>query len=138
MCRCCCCAGGVDSELFTLLTTTSAEEQKWLMRILLKEMKLGVGHKLILNTFHPDAEVLYDVSNNLMKVCQKLSDTSVRLHEVDVEMFSPFRPMLSEECDVKKVDVYFKKSPYYYIETKYDGERFQVHMEDGVYKYFSR
>lgn len=131
-------SGGVDNELFKLLTTTSAEEQKWLIRILLKDVKLGIGHKKILTTFHPDAEVLYDVSNNLMKVCQKLKDVNVRLHEVDVELFSPFRPMLSEECDVKKVDSYLKKSAYFFIETKFDGERFQVHMQDGRFQYFSR
>lgn len=101
-------------------------------------MKFGAGQGTILNAFHPDARDLYDATNSLGKICEKLNDPNVRLHEIEIELFSPFRPMLSEECDVTKVDVYFKKSPFLYIETKLDGERFQLHMEKGEYKYFSR
>lgn len=46
----------------------SATEQKWFIRIVLKEMKLGFGHIKILSLFHPDAKELYDVSNSLVKV----------------------------------------------------------------------
>lgn len=130
--------GGVDAELVSLLRATSAEEQKWIIRILLRDMKFGIGHAGILNAFHPDARDMYDATNNLLKICDKLNDLSVRLHEVEIELFSPIRPMLSEECDVTKVEVYFKRTPFLYIETKLDGERFQMHMENGVFKYFSR
>lgn len=46
--------------------------------------------------------------------------------------------MLAERCDVQTVEESMKKSRFYYVETKYDGERFQLHMENGVFKYFSR
>jgi DNA ligase-4 len=60
--------GGVDAELVAMLTSMSAEEQKWLIRMLLKDMKLGLGQSRIFGIYHPDAQELYDVSNNLLKV----------------------------------------------------------------------
>jgi DNA ligase-4 len=54
-----------------MLTSMSAAEQKWLMRMLLKDMKFGLGQNRIFGIYHPDAQELYDVSNNLLKVNQK-------------------------------------------------------------------
>jgi hypothetical protein len=51
-----------------MLTSMSAAEQKWLIRILLKDMKFGLGQNRIFGAYHPDARELYDVSNNLLKV----------------------------------------------------------------------
>lgn len=129
---------GVDAELIAMLTSMSADEQKWLIRMLLKDMKFGLGQKFIFSVYHPDALELYDVSNNLLKVCQLLNDPTVCLHEVEVSLFSPFRPMLAERCNVRTVEESMKKSQFYYVETKYDGERFQLHVENGVFRYFSR
>lgn len=129
---------GMDSELTMLLTGMSEMEQKWLIRMILKDMKLGVGHIGILNAFHPDASALYDVSNDLSKVCTLLHNPDRRLHEVEISIFSPIRPMLSEQCDVQKVESCMKNSAFYYIETKHDGERFQIHFKTGTFKYFSR
>lgn len=61
-------SGGVDAELVAMLTSMSAAEQKWLIRILLKDMKFGLGQNRIFGIYHPDAKELYDVSNNLLKV----------------------------------------------------------------------
>lgn len=46
----------------------SAEEQKWLIRIILKDMHLGLSTKQILYVFHPDSSEVYDLSNSLLKV----------------------------------------------------------------------
>ncbi|XP_049941540.1 DNA ligase 4 isoform X2 [Schistocerca serialis cubense] len=129
---------GMDDELTLLLTGMSEMEQKWLIRMILKDMKLGVGHIGIFNAFHPDASTLYDVSNDLSKVCTLLHNPDRRLHEVEITIFSPVRPMLSEQCDIQKVENCMKNSAFYYIETKHDGERFQIHFMTGTFKYFSR
>ncbi|XP_049840177.1 DNA ligase 4-like isoform X4 [Schistocerca gregaria] len=129
---------GMDDELTQLLTGMSEMEQKWLIRMILKDMKLGVGHIGTFNAFHPDASALYDVSNDLSKVCTLLHNPNKRLHEVEITIFSPVRPMLSEQCDIQKVENCMKNSAFYYIETKHDGERFQIHFMTGTFKYFSR
>ncbi|XP_068083258.1 DNA ligase 4 isoform X3 [Anabrus simplex] len=128
----------MEAELVSLLQNMPATDQKWLIRMLLKDMKLGLGQNSLLRLYHPDARELYDVCNNLEKICRVLRDPSQRLHEVEVEIFSPFRPMLAEQCDVQKVDDFLKHHPFCYVETKYDGERFQLHYKDGTFKYFSR
>lgn len=70
-----------------------------------------------------------------------LHDPRRRLHEVEVSLFSPFRPMLAQQCNVRFVDTCFTSSPatsFYYAETKHDGERFQLHFGDGAFRYFSK
>lgn len=58
----------VQKTLMNLIKTTSAEQQKWLIRILLKDLKLGLGQAVILKAFHKDAEELFNVTTNLEEV----------------------------------------------------------------------
>lgn len=51
-----------------MLLKFSANEQKWLIRLLLKDMRLGIAHTKILNAYHRDANELFDVCNDLIKV----------------------------------------------------------------------
>lgn len=60
--------GGVDKELQAMILQMSPLEQKWLIRILLKDMHLGISHGKILQIFHPDANDYYDVTSDLQKV----------------------------------------------------------------------
>ncbi|GLG98951.1 DNA ligase 4 [Gryllus bimaculatus] len=129
---------GMELELIQMLKDMSAFDQKWLIRILLKDMKLGLGQTSIFNAFHLDAKDLYDVSNSLEKICNMLKDPNHRLHELEVEIFSPFRPMLAEQCSIQKVEECFKRHSLFYVETKHDGERFQLHYKNNTFKYFSR
>ena len=41
---------------------------KWLVRIILRDVKIGLGQKAILNAFHDDANELYESNANLRKV----------------------------------------------------------------------
>lgn len=58
----------VKQHLLHLIRNTSALEQKWLIRMIMKEMRFGLSETSVLSTFHPDAKDLYDVTNNLIKV----------------------------------------------------------------------
>lgn len=46
--------------------------------------------------------------------------------------------MLSDKLDITKIKSVMKKDEAYYLEIKFDGERFQIHMKNGIFKYFSR
>lgn len=127
----------VKKNLLHLITHTSALEQKWLIRMILKDMKLGISKETVLQIFHPDAADLYNVSTDLNKVCQQLHDPSISLSEVSIELFSAFKPMLAAVANIRNVEKQMGNSPFY-IQTKLDGERIQLHKDGDVYKYFSR
>uniref|UniRef100_A0A1A8HAZ0 DNA ligase IV n=1 Tax=Nothobranchius korthausae TaxID=1143690 RepID=A0A1A8HAZ0_9TELE len=58
----------VKKSLLHLITQSSALEQKWLIRMILKDMKLGVSKETVLQVFHPDAVELYNVNTDLNKM----------------------------------------------------------------------
>uniref|UniRef100_A0A2P2I750 DNA ligase 4 n=1 Tax=Hirondellea gigas TaxID=1518452 RepID=A0A2P2I750_9CRUS len=128
---------GVTSTMLVMLRSMSATEQKWLVRVLLKDMQLGIGQTAIFAAWHPDSRDYYDVNNNLMKVCSTLRDPSVRLHEIEVSLFSPFRPMLAERAVLENIESQMQNKTYV-AENKFDGERSQIHKQGDKYMYFSR
>ncbi|KAB7499844.1 DNA ligase 4 [Armadillidium nasatum] len=127
----------VENSLRQMICKMTASEQKWLIRVLLKDMHLGIGQTTIFNCWHPDAKDFYDVNNSLSKVCTTLRDPSVRLHEIEISLFSPFRPMLADRVVLDKVESQMKHKTFF-VEVKYDGERSQIHKKGNQYKYFSR
>lgn len=122
-------------KLFRLCGT--ADYLKWIIRVILKEVRIGLGKDSILNIFHPNAAELYSNINDLAKVCEYFTDTPQQLPGIDIVLFKPFRPMLSKRCDSYQFNK-IQEPCMLYIETKFDGERFQLHMKDGIFKYFSR
>jgi len=59
----------VRRALGRLLRELSAREQKWLIRIIMKELKTGLSQHLVFSSYHVDAEDLYNVKMSLQKVC---------------------------------------------------------------------
>ncbi|XP_066562257.1 DNA ligase 4 [Amia ocellicauda] len=127
----------VKKNLLQLITRSSALEQKWLIRMILKDMKLGISKETIFQIFHPDSAELHNVTTDLEKVCRQLHDPSVSLTDVSIGLFSPFKPMLAAVANLKQIEKQMNNQSFY-IETKLDGERMQLHKDGDVYKYFSR
>ena len=70
---------GVTSLLKTVFKKMNDVQQKWLVRIILKDnMRTGMGSTSILRSFHPDAKMVYDVNANLRKVCELLNNPDKR------------------------------------------------------------
>lgn len=127
----------VKKSLLHLITQSSAVEQKWLIRMILKDMKLGVSKETVLQVFHPDATELYSVTTDLDKVCRQLHDPSISLNEISIGLFSAFKPMLAAVANIRQIEKQMGNQRFY-IETKLDGERIQLHKDGDVYKYYSR
>ncbi len=51
-----------------MLKKMTAEEQKWLIRIIMKELKMGLSQQSVFSVFHQDAEDLFNVKMSLEKV----------------------------------------------------------------------
>lgn len=120
-----------------LLCSMNSLEQKWLVKMILKDMKLGT-HDKILATFHPKALEIFFHTNNLREVFEKLKDKNA---DLDIQLYTlgqPIRPMLAGRKpynELKKLLV----NTEVYVETKFDGERIQCHYHvDGNVYIFSR
>ncbi|RMZ70674.1 hypothetical protein GMOD_00000804 [Pyrenophora seminiperda CCB06] len=115
----------------------NAEEMTWLIRIILRQMKIGATEKTFLDIWHPDAESLFNISSNLRRVCWELFDTEIRLDGEDtgLSLMQCFQPQLAQFQDkvgsFEKLVTRFKGDDddnTFWIEEKLDGERMQLHM----------
>ena len=84
----------VNDSIKHLIVSLSALQLKWLFRIILKDLKIGIKETIIFDSFHPDAIDLYNFTSSLEKVCNTLIDPLKRLNEIAVTIFTPCRPML--------------------------------------------
>ncbi|KAK4106319.1 ATP-dependent DNA ligase [Parathielavia hyrcaniae] len=116
----------------------NAEELMWLVRIMLKDMKVGATERTFLGLWHPDAEALFSVSSSLRRVCWELSNPEFRLEqqETGVTLMSCFQPQLAQfqmtttfARLVANLGI-TEDEPEFWIEEKLDGERMQMHMQE--------
>ncbi|PRP74389.1 DNA ligase 4-like [Planoprotostelium fungivorum] len=123
-----------------LLRKTTATEQKWIVRIILKDLKIGMSEKTILQFFHPDALQLFNVSSNLRAVCQELKTPGYKVGNASSEsinLFNPIKPMLASRHAPENVIKAMNGDPFI-VEEKFDGERVQIHKNGREIKLFSR
>ncbi|XP_069142833.1 DNA ligase 4 isoform X3 [Solanum lycopersicum] len=126
------------SILSDLIRKTNAQEMKWIIMIILKDLKLGISEKSIFHEFHPDAEDLFNVTCDLKLVCEKLRDRSQRHKRQDIEVGKPVRPQLA--LRVSNVSAAWKKlyGKEVVVECKFDGDRIQIHKNNSELNFFSR
>ncbi|KAL3495196.1 ATP dependent DNA ligase domain-containing protein [Aspergillus germanicus] len=111
------------------------EELMWLIRIILRQMKVGATERTFFDVWHPDAESLYSISSSLRRVCWELHDPNIRLdaEERGVSLMQCFQPQLAQ-FQMQSLDRMIDRmrptedDPVFWIEEKLDGERMQLHM----------
>ena len=59
---------GVNEILLDMFRKMNTQMFKWLIRIILKDVKVGLGTKGLLYSFHDDANEVYETNANLRKV----------------------------------------------------------------------
>lgn len=104
---------------------------------MLKRMKLNITDKKILDNYHPLASQLFERYNHLSKICEFVENGKAEQALTEVKPFLPIRAMLSQKV-TSETNKNFLEKDQFYAETKMDGERFQIHMENGEWKYYSR
>ncbi|KAH8705089.1 ATP-dependent DNA ligase IV [Talaromyces proteolyticus] len=117
------------------------EELMWLIRIILRQMKVGATERTFFDVWHTDAERLFSISSSLRRVCWELHDPNIRLEGDDrgVSLMQCFQPQLAQfqmhsfEKMVQRMRP-TEEDPTFWIEEKLDGERLQLHMasDDSV------
>jgi DNA ligase-4 len=95
-----------------LFTISNAEEIKWIIRIILKDLKVNIKIDAVLNTFHKDAGDYFNLTNSLLETCKKFENPNISLDD-EIKIFFPIRPMLAGK---KKIG-YFREHEHitYYV-----------------------
>lgn len=120
----------------TFYNRMNAEEMMWLIRIVLKQMKVGATERTFLDLWHPNGEALFSVSSSLRRVCWELYDPELRLEQADagVSLMSCFQPQLAQfqmNASFQKMTDSLRPTEddgEFWIEEKLDGERMQMHV----------
>ena len=113
----------------------NAAELQWLIRIILRQMKIGATEKTFFDIWHPNAQDLFNTTSSLRRVCWELFDPKFRLEgeDVGIALMQCFQPQLARyqmHSMQKVVETMHSKTDdqTFWIEEKLDGERMQMHM----------
>ena len=120
--------------LKTIYDQTTAVEQKWILRIVLKDMAIGMKEDSVFRLLHPDAQELYNSVCSLEDTCTQVADPAFSLDATGeaIALFQPLKPRLAHREPWQAIDRVMKKhgGPYG-AELKHDGERLLLHWERG-------
>lgn len=115
----------------------SAREQFWLVRIILKDLKIGLRHESLLKHFHPNAYEVFNSSTDLKQVCDYVLDPNSSKDFKGIQLFRPVRSMLAARIELEQIVPSFKGKKFC-IEIKFDGERIQIHKLGNSLRFFTR
>ncbi|KAL7059931.1 hypothetical protein AAHC03_09965 [Spirometra sp. Aus1] len=142
--------------LTPFIRSISALELKWFVRIVsLRELHLGLSTKTVLTCFHPAAPSIWNVTQDLCTLCQRIADidptqpvdtkSSLSTAGQSVNLNVAYRPMLCSRANsTLEICIAYEKlfsgiADYCLcLEAKYDGERVQLHKSGDKYRYWSR
>eukprot|EP00011_Vannellida_sp_DIVA3-517-6-12_P013504 CAMPEP_0114607370 /NCGR_PEP_ID=MMETSP0168-20121206/2034_1 /TAXON_ID=95228 ORGANISM="Vannella sp., Strain DIVA3 517/6/12" /NCGR_SAMPLE_ID=MMETSP0168 /ASSEMBLY_ACC=CAM_ASM_000044 /LENGTH=570 /DNA_ID=CAMNT_0001818247 /DNA_START=16 /DNA_END=1725 /DNA_ORIENTATION=- len=155
----------VDSFLEQLTTATKEEDQldimssilsmatplevKYLIKLIIHDLKINIGAKYVLEALHEDAFTAYKVSHNLKQIVARCQEKKAKAaigeslgrasssFGIGLSLMTPIKPMLAKKVtDLEEVVT--KCSDGMYAEVKYDGERIQIHKDGEQFRCFSR
>lgn len=136
-----------------ILNKFSAMEQKWLMRIVFQDLKIGLKYEQVLKFMSPGALQCYNECTDLFKVCEEaiknpMTSSSLSSNEdkpsnvsSGLQVFSCLSPMLAKGFpntgQINEVHNAMKDHPFY-MDVKLDGERMLCHVRGNSGKMFTR
>ena len=126
-------------RLRRLFMRCTAREMEWVARIILKDLKIGMNHGIILKWFHPDGLKHFDGCQNLKNVCADLADPEWT-YANKIKPNDVISPMLAHKCDFagKIIQISKDLGNRFSIETKYDGDRMLCHKEGEFIRFYTR
>ena len=131
-----------DRVLRRLFANASPLEGRYLARLLLGELRIGIGEGTMRDAIagafgvSPAAvEHAYQAANDLGEVALIARKGEDALHEVHIEPFRPLKMMLAKQGTVTEM---LSEAGVLAAEYKYDGTRFQFHKMDGICRMYSR
>ncbi len=125
-----------------LLSNATPLEGRYLARLMLEEMRIGVGEGVVKDAvakaFGVPSDVIehaHQALNDLGEVAFLAKTNPGRLTEVHITAFRPVKMMLAQQGSITSmVETHGKLA----AENKYDGSRFQFHKSGGKCAIYSR
>ena len=132
----------------SLLNDATPVEAKFLLKILLGTLRLGIAENTIMDALaiaftgkkenREQIENAYNVSSDLGKVSLIIATHGIdEIKKFQISLFSPIRPMLADRVKSEK-DAVEKMPDVFAAEYKLDGERVQIHKHADKIILFSR
>ncbi len=125
-----------------LLSNARPIEGKYLARIMLEDLRIGVGEgnvrDAIVKAFNADPGLVshaLQAINDIGEVAVLARKGGSALSDVRIEPFRPVKMMLAQQGSI---DDAIAENGEMAAEYKYDGSRFQLHKVGGRYKLYSR
>jgi DNA ligase-1 len=132
-------------HIASLLLKASPVERRYLARLILEDMRIGLNVPTILNSLSiyfnvpkDKLEKIYAVTNDIGLIAEKLmlgvdidKDKDLKL-----KVFRPIKPMLAQLISSIEDAITEMGEPQF--ETKYDGARVQIHKKGDTVKIYSR
>jgi ATP-dependent DNA ligase len=117
-------------------------EQKWLMRIVFQDLKIGLKYEAVMNYLSPTALQRYNECTNLRTVCE---EDGGEMELTGLRPFIDFKPMLAkgylkaESSSDQLTSVHnAMKGQAFAMDVKLDGERMMIHIRNGKMMMFTR
>ena len=128
-----------QDRLRKLFMECTAKEMEWVTRIILKDLKIGMNHGVILKWFHRDGAKHFDGCQNLKNVCADLEDPNWTFAN-DIKPNEVISPMLAQRVQYAGALINVAKDlgNRFAIETKYDGDRMLCHKEGDLIRFYTR
>jgi DNA ligase 4 len=133
--------------ILALVQSMTPMEQRWLLRVLLKDLKARIRHEGFFAEMHPDAQEVFNSRNDLEFLCS--SDSFRSPKSVDgsgILLNTAFHPMLCARIsslggigrEVHKCMSPGGRFTEFVVEEKLDGERLLVHKDGSSVRLFTR
>ncbi|MDD1679351.1 MAG: ATP-dependent DNA ligase [Methanomicrobiales archaeon] len=129
-------------SLRKLFGNASPLEARYLARLVLEELRIGVGEgnvrDAIARAFHVDSasvEHAYQAINDLGEVARLAKQGEEALQGVAIQLFRPVKMMLAQQGTIAEM---VQDHGEVAAEFKYDGSRFQFHKQGSTCRIYSR
>ncbi|PSH01041.1 MAG: DNA ligase, partial [Nanohaloarchaea archaeon SW_7_46_7] len=135
-----------QKELADLISSSEPREAKYLARIIINNLRLGVGEGTIRDALSEaffdgkhtgDIQKAYDFSNDFAEVAKASREGLEQVNSLELELYRPVKSMLAKNVDTIEEGFEEVGEPAS-INYKYDGMRAQIHVKEGQVKVFTR
>ena len=132
--------------LADLLSSAEPEEARYLARIMLENLRIGIGEGTVRDALDDaflagenseEVQRAYDYSNDFRKVASAARKGLEALEEIDLKLNRPVNSMLAQKVDTIEEGFETVGEPAA-VDFKYDGLRAQIHLKEGEAKIFTR